>query len=200
MSYDFMFTKENQTKLKQEYAALLPDVWGKDKKMIDFCLKKADLLFKTSEGFIVEIEKPSIKKHFCFGYRLGDDGTEYREANAAASAARKDVDYFLEENLQDLKRRIENLSKENEDYYFQNHYWKQTNNVMKSLVSFHYWEVPADISKGEYKEYTPVNKEARALILAAYKEELKRFTKRLETYLKRYGLSCVHTWSYWQDA
>ena len=175
MSYDFMFTKENQTKLKQEYAALLPDVWGKDKRMIDFCLKKADLLFKTSNGFIVEIEKPSIKKHFCFGYRLGDDGTEYREANSAARQAEKDVDFFMTENLQELKRTIENLSKKDNDYYFQNHYWRQTNNVMKNVVNFYYWNIPADI-------------------------ELKRFTKRLETYLKKYGLSCVHTWSYWVDA
>lgn len=200
MSYDFMFTKENQTKLKKEYAALLPDVWGKDTKMIDFCLKKADLLFKTSDGFILEIEKPSIKKHFCFGYRLGDDGTEYREANSAARQAEKDIDFFMAENLQELKRIIENLSKKENDYYFQNHYWRQTNNVMKNVVSFYYWNIPADIAKKEYKEYTPVSEKDKSLILAAYKEELKRFTKRLETYLKKYGLSCVHTWSYWVDA
>lgn len=200
MSYDFMFTKEKQQELKKEYAVLLNDVWKGNKRMIDYCLKDADILFKTSDGFIVEIEKPRIQKHFCFGYRLGDDGTEYRDANAAARAASKDVDYFMSKNLRGLKQDIENYSKENEDFYFQNHYYSQTNNVMKNIVGFNYWQVPDDITKGEYKKYTPVNKEDRALIIAAYKEELKRFTKRLETYLKKYGLSCVRTWSYWQDA
>ena len=67
MSYDFMFTKEKQADLKKEYADLLPDVWGSDKRMNEYCIKKADILIKTSNGFILEIEKPGIKKDFCFG-------------------------------------------------------------------------------------------------------------------------------------
>lgn len=198
MSYDFMFTKEKQADLKKEYAGLLPDVWGSDKRMNEYCLKKADILIKTSNGFILEIEKPGIKKDFCFGYRLGDDGTEYNEANDAAKAARKSVEYFVEQNLEGLKNTIEEYSKN--DLYYHNHYYSQKNNVMKSLEYFRYYEVPTDIQKKEYKEYTPVSEQDKALIIAAYKEELKRFLKRLETYLKRYGLSCVHTWSYWVDA
>lgn len=198
MSYDFMFTKEKQADLKQEYAALLPDVWGSDKRMNEYCLKKADILIKTSNGFILEIEKPGIEKDFCFGYRLGDDGSEYNEANDAARAAKKSVEYFVEQNLEGLKKTIEEYSKN--DLYYRNHYYRQKNNVMKSIEYFRYYEVPADIQKKEYKEYTPVNEQDKALIIAAYKEELKRFSKRLETYLKRYGLSCVRTWSYWVDA
>lgn len=199
MSYDFMFTKEKQAELKKEYAALLPDVWGSDKRMIDFCLKKADLLFKTSDGFIVEVEKPSIKKCFCFGYRLGDDGTEYKEANNAARQAEKSVDYFVEENLRGLKKQIKEYEKM-ENYFFQDHYYSQTNKVMKNIVGFEYWNTPADVQNKEYKKYSPIPQKDKELIVAAYKEELKRFTKRLETYLKRYGLSCVRTWSYWVDA
>lgn len=48
--------------------------------------------------------------------------------------------------------------------------------------------------------------DARAEIIAKFGDlaELgrvrKAFRKRLDTYLKRYGVSKLHTWSYWADA
>jgi hypothetical protein len=35
--------------------------------------------------------------------------------------------------------------------------------------------------------------------IAILKEERAKFEKRLHTYLKRYGTSKLHTWTYWAD-
>ena len=40
----------------------------------------------------------------------------------------------------------------------------------------------------------------RSLYLAELVRVRKAFRKRLDTYLKRYGVSKLHTWSYWADA
>lgn len=64
-----IFTTTSQKELKAQYRVLMADVW-EDERMIDFCTKKADVIIKFANGFVAEIEKPSIKTHFCFGYRL----------------------------------------------------------------------------------------------------------------------------------
>ncbi|MBR4397056.1 MAG: hypothetical protein IKS93_04305, partial [Methanobrevibacter sp.] len=92
-----MFSKENQKALKEEYKELLKDVWGNDERMIDYCLKKNELLLKTEKGYILEIEKQGIKKDFCFGYRLSSyDTEEYDAANRMASHVQSDADYFFD--------------------------------------------------------------------------------------------------------
>lgn len=53
-----------------------------------------------------------------------------------------------------------------------------------------------------YKQYIQfeLNNDDKKLIMSKLSEELQKFVKRLNTYLKKYGLSCVHSWSYWRDA
>ena len=45
-----------------------------------------------------------------------------------------------------------------------------------------------ELTKAEIKE-----------ILEVYKKQKENFTKRLNTYLKKYGLSKLHTWTYLID-
>ena len=61
-----IFTTTSQKELKAQYRVLMADVW-EDERMIDFCTKNADVIIKFANGFVAEIEKPSIKTHFCFG-------------------------------------------------------------------------------------------------------------------------------------
>ena len=195
-----MFDKNTQKELKEQYRILLGDVWGSDNHMIDFCTKKAEVVFKTEKGFFCEVEKTDIKKDFCFGYSLSRyDSEDYDNANSMAAHAKKSVDYFKEENLKKLNDCINFYSDTSNELYFQNHYINQKNNVLKNVVSFEYWNEPKDIFSKEFKEYTPVSDKDRELIVAAYKKELELFTKRLETYIKKYGLSKVKSWSYWRD-
>ena len=43
------------------------------------------------------------------------------------------------------------------------------------------------------------NKEDLFLIIEVYKQQIENFKKRLNTYLKRYGLSKLTTWTYLID-
>lgn len=195
-----MFDKDMQKKLKEQYRVLLGDVWGSDNHMVNYCAKKAGVVFKTEKGFFCEVEKQSIKKNFCFGYSLSSyDSEDYDRANNMVRHAENSLDYFRKENLKKLNDYINFYSDTNNQLYFQNHYINQKNNILKNVVSFEYWNEPKDIFNKEFKEFTPVSNEDRKLIVDAYKKELELFTKRLETYIKRYGLSKVHAWSYWQD-
>ena len=47
---------------------------------------------------------------------------------------------------------------------------------------------------------TELTESERAAVIAAYETELNKLNKRLDNYLKRYGLSKLKTWTYWQDA
>lgn len=192
-----MFSKESQKQLKAEYRELLKDVW-KDDRMIKYCSSLADVVFKTEDGFYLEVEKPYIETRFCFGYSDSPYDTEdYDRASEMAHYARTNEDHFRETNLRKLKRAIEYYSDKNNDLWFQNHYISQENNILKCIQSFKHWEEPHDIS--DTTKYHKVSDKDRELIVDAYKQELERFSKRVETYLKRYGLSKVHSWTYWRD-
>jgi hypothetical protein len=51
-----------------------------------------------------------------------------------------------------------------------------------------------------YGDVEPMTVEDRQAILAGLKREREKFEKRLQTYLKRYGVSKIRTWTYWADA
>ena len=189
-----MFSKENQKALKEEYKELLKDVWGSDEKMINYCLKENELLIKTEKGYILGIEKQGIKKDFCFGYRLSSHDTdEYDAANRMASHAKSNADYFFEENMKSFRAWIKEISNKDNRFFFQNHYHRQTNDILKNVqcVSSFYPEKP---------DMEFISENDRELILAAYKECAERHSKKIATYLKRFGTSKVRTWSYWEDA
>ena len=189
-----MFNKENQKALKEEYKELLQDVWHNDEGMINYCLKKNELLIKTEKGYILGIEKQGIKKDFCFGYRLNSHDTEeYDAANRMANHVQSDADYFFAENMKTFNAYVEEFSDKDNRFFFQNNYYKQTNNVLKNVncVSSFYPEKP---------DMEFISENDRELILAAYKECRERHSKKIATYLKRFGTSKVRSWSYWEDA
>lgn len=192
-----MFSKEVQKELHDEFRVLLKDVWGDDERMIDYCVSDADLLIKTQKGYVLKIKKPSIQTRFCFGYSDSAYDTEsYDNANEMAHHARTSEDYFRAENLKTLRKQIEQAKSDNA-CWFGNAYSNQGNDTLKTIFSFRYSHIPQDIN--DTTKYQPVTDEDKALIAEALEVELERFSKRVETYLKRYGLSKVRSWSYWRD-
>lgn len=45
----------------------------------------------------------------------------------------------------------------------------------------------------------PMSEEDKAIVIEALTAEREKFSKRLDTYLKRYGTNKLHTWTYWRD-
>ena len=190
---------KNQKELKQRYAEILAtDVWHNDQKMVDYCVKKAAYIVELENGDIVALEKPSIQKDFCFGYSDSRYDTEdYDRAEKMASHARKNVDYFMEQNLKGINSTIANLESDAWDswqYHIRIPYSGQPeNSKLKDIEAFRWHDERA-------QKFPKLEGENLQRVIEGYKVVKADFEKRLNTYLKRYGLSKVHSWSYWQDA
>ena len=186
--------KNDKVMLTEEYTK----VWHEDDHMTSYCTNNT-VSYAKIKDMIIPIDKKSIQKNFCFGYHDSKFDTEsFDRANELAERASKDVHYFLKQNYHHAgyARTIE-LINDSHRYmaYMIPHYCGQDDDCKIYCVNFvNVWE----------KDKVPEN----AIILTnedlieykkALVEAIKSFTKRLNAYLKRYGMSKVNTWSYWQD-
>ena len=73
-------------------------------------------------------------------------------------------------------------------------YYNQPKDSKLKSVRFVKW---FEVAEPDWQELT--ENEVTALI-KGYEIVKENFIKRLNTYLKKYGLSKVNSWSYWQDA
>lgn len=187
--------------LEQEYRAEIAKVWPNDERMVDYCCKKASAIIKLSTGQLMEFEKPSINTSFCFGYSDDMDGSDRKDAQDMASHAGTSEEYFKNYNLSDLREAIEQYEGKGEDKclspYVTHQYRGHQANIV-AVVWLSDWN--AENEAWQFgNDLTPLTKEDRMLILDTYKKELEKFEKRLNSYLKRYGLSKVRSWTYWRD-
>lgn len=129
------------------------------------------------------IEKPSIENKFCF-HDEGPDYELYKSLHADESKMRQ---YFIDQNLGAFTSKIERIEKREEVRV------EESQNSKRShlYIGGYYWER----NKGR-----SVTEEEKSLILEGLKFGLSMFKKRLDTYLNKYGLSKLHTWTYWADA
>lgn len=175
---------------------LASEVWPKDAHMVDYCVKEAAHIVELQNGDIVTIDKPRIQKDFCFGYSLNRHDTEdFDRAQEASAHAETSPDYFMHKNLKDLDNMIallEGKQASRFNFYTGVHYTGQpADSKLKQVVQLDRWD--------EHAGYTLLSEADRSAMLEGYKQVRADFVKRLQTYLKRYGLSKVHTWTYWRD-
>ena len=105
--------------LKQE-APKIPELWNSleewEKKRVDFIggVGKYKLIF----------EKPQIETSFCFGYGFCGVSTQeqYDNANEMVEYARKNQQYFLNENLKNINKEIEAVES---FIYYQSEEWQK---------------------------------------------------------------------------
>lgn len=173
--------------IRAEYAK----VWSG--KMLDYCCGKVSRAIRLPDGKIVIWEKPTIETRFCFG----ESGYDYDDAAKMAAHAKSDEDYFKRENLKQMDLEIGIL--ECPDYrrpYLDRTVYSGAEPLNLYTVSYktRAWAE----ENGAF--YFPLEGENLRLVLEAYQAERAAFEKRLNTYLKRYGLSNVRSWTYWRDA
>ena len=190
-----VMTKADEAALKDEYMARITsngnEHWRK------YYEEEIGVLVRLSDGRILNIAKPSIETRFCFGER----GYDSDDAARMAAHARTNEEYFRSENLKRYKDMIDTLSRTYRDGYHGNEeVWvSEAYGGRPGIVSVNvgdtwcYWE-----RKGE--RVPTVSEEDRERILEGYRKAYAAFEKRINTYLKRYGLSKVHSWTYWLDA
>lgn len=170
-------------------------VWGDDLHMIEYSCKHGTPYILSGDEFIV-IDKPVIETHFCFGYQTDYSGHEYDDAERTRKRCAKSVEYFRNENTKQLKDIICRLKDTSKKAYKQIHYQRGEKQI----------SIKIPYNRDTYERMnrantlTELTESERAAVIAAYETELNKLNKRLDSYLKRYGLSKLKTWTYWQDA
>ena len=172
------------------------EVWKNDTHMVDYCIKESAHIVELQNGDIVTIDRPRIEKDFCFGYSCSSHDTEsFDHAQDMSAHARESTDYFMRQNLKDLDNMIallEGKQASRFDFYTGTHYTGQpADSKLKQVVQLDRW--------GEHAGYSLLSESDRAAMLEGYRQVRADFVKRLQTYLKRYGTSKVHSWTYWRD-
>lgn len=143
---------------------------------------------KLQDGFLV-IEKPSIENKFCF-HDEGPDYETYKDLHKKEENMRA---YFLNYNLRDFDARLKWLETEDDPVYVDTECCKDRVYLRTRQYSWDYCEA-------RDKGFRELSAEERKQCAAAVRFVRSAFEKRLQTYLKRYGLSKIHTWTYWADA
>lgn len=199
-----------QKELKAQYTAELEKAWSSE-KMIKFCSKECDEVIEYN-GLLFSIDKPKIQKDFCFGYGfcggISDEEDEQR-ANAAARRAQESTEYFINENLKPIDEWLETLNNILEEM---GHNWAEGSKPRYMIATgpqYHGqkpdcklrgYTVEDTAKPRSYYSYELCNdEEFIKKLINGYEEVKQRFVKRLNSYLKRYGLSKVNSWSYLVD-
>lgn len=180
-----------------EYLETKNDYWK------EYCKKTTFGVLKFEDNTYLQFKKPIIETSFCFGY--GYCGVSSVEDEQRASDmeeyARTNEKYFLDENLEQVDSRIKILKEVLESDYKVICFMKD-----EQEVSYCDYKKMGDkiVDKAYCHDYTnkiyrvATNKEVK-LILKAYQEVRASFEKRLHTYLKKYGLSKLRTWTFLSD-
>lgn len=132
-------------------------------------------------GKYYAIEKAHIENRFCFH----DEGPSYEFYKKISADDEKLKDYFLSENRRVYTSDINSI-KENGAFV------KLCDNSNRAYVSGSIGSINHDYIKATDEE----TKE----IINALEYALQLLDKRLNAYLKRYGVSKLYLWTYWADA
>lgn len=163
--------------------------------MKNYYRKEVEQIAEIKEGYLI-VDKPRIKTSFCFG--SGWNGISSAEedeiANDLANQARTDEDWFLEENLQEINKKIQILEESLEldcDSYDRVVLVKNGLNQYSVVRRKHaeYWS----------EEYVEASNEEVKEILDLYLSVRETFKRRLSTYLKKYSLTKINSWTYLRD-
>lgn len=196
--------KSDQDELKALYMDIIcKEVWASP-RMQEYARKNAAYIVPLDNGDITDIDKPSIETSFCFGYGYCGVSTQEDEdrASKAEQTARTDQDYFIRENMRDIDGWIEALTDDHYYFYKYTAYTGQPDNSHLKHISYCKLGDTPEYNPGQWSNVRSLEKltdNEKAALLTGYQEVKKAFMKRLNTYLKRYGLSKLNTWTYLSD-
>lgn len=202
---------------KEEVRQIFIDEGNKG-SFLDYMCKTYGLGVRLSNGYVVMAEKRPLETHFCFGHGFCGVSTQEDEdrADDAQHNADTNPNYFKDENLRELRGIVQALKEgkrtqkwggdDNCKYvYLQTCYTRES--VRRSLYFSPYrledlksdFGRPAYMTKEQIEGLLEISDEDKALITKLYEKALADRTKRVDTYLKRFGLSKLKTWTYLSD-
>lgn len=196
-------TKQDKAMLRGEFEK----VWHDDDKMVDWCVKNTSGYIEAG-GLVVTMDKPSIKKDFWFGEHTYD----YDEVVEHADKCSKSVEYFKHENMShcdayNLLQALDGKDWRGYDtsyklYVAKKSYCGQDDDCRLGYVKALTWGTdPREYfaTRSGMIEHREIDDDEKAALREFLEDEVEKFDKRLDTYLKRYGLSKCHYGVYWAD-
>ena len=163
---------------------------GGQKVVIEYGEKRGDLEYYKSrfstgirfpEGVYL-FQKPRIENDFCFR----DEGPEYDYYKELCNDKKLLEEHFIAHNMEQVRE-----PKEGETMYIIKDSWSTDGRVYIRWANYPYSandQIVREATEREQQEYR--------LQLRAVRAE---FGKRVDKYLKRFGTSKLHIWSYWAD-
>ena len=191
---------------------------GDEGSYLDYMCKTYGLGVRLSSGYVVMAENRPLETRFCFGHGFCGITTQEDEDRAYEAQHNADTnpDYFREENLRELRGMVQALKEgkrerkwgykdDCEHVYLQKCYIGDS--VRRSLYFSPY--TLDDLKSGRIRpdymtnesiqNLTEISDDDKALVTRLYEKALADRTRRVETYLKKYGLSKLTTWTYLSD-
>lgn len=166
-------------------------------KTNDWLIQSTTHYVRFENGSIFRFDKPSIKTKFCYGYGFCGVFTEEDENNAEASSESiKKKENFFNANMEYFRELEKTIDiGENQKIYAYNNFKNSSfvylfndNDVMLS-----------NIYQNKIKDAYVLSKKDIKAMKDAIELGKKMFTKRLETYWKRFGSSKIRSWTYLSD-
>lgn len=136
------------------------------------------------------IEKPSIENRFCFH----DEGPDYEFYKSLSNEERLAA-YFKSKNLSKFNNKIERIEK-GDKHTQDKRVWYKIHDGARLELRFY----ELGFRDNEACGWKLCTDEEKSVILKGLKFGRDMLEKRLNTYLKKYGVSKIHTWTYWADA
>ena len=184
--------KETVEMLRKQYAM----TWFNNSEMIDWNIRHIADIAELPSG-IIPVRKQHIETRFCFG----ESGYDYDEAVSMANHARTSESYFRRYNMKYYDDIIQSISDSLIGGYRKlclvNMYVSQPDCCLLREITF---MKPADFKRLEFENYHVATAEEHRIILDAYMRAAKAHERKIDSYLKRYGMTKVHAWTYWRDA
>lgn len=177
----------------EEYIDHIKKIYPTDKTLLDYFRNKTSAVVKLSNGMYLPFEKPKIETDFWFAESSIGTAPTMNEALRSCAVMKSSQQAFIDANTRKMRDNINEL--EGEGWFCLKRKYHSENGVELPIANYHSLRVARYYSGDEI----PLTKEDRQLIIEAEKRELEKFTKRLNTYLKRYGLSKVSARTYWAD-
>lgn len=186
-------TLDKNSDLWQAYRLEIQKVYPQNLRMQNYCIENVSDLLQLDNGLIYAFEKPSIRKDFCFGFGQNGvtDKKSYNNALSMSHHASKSEQYFIDENLAEITKTIKSLEKGAKA--FARRSYTRFDGVKLCDIYVPTWQQRLD--ENEFW----LNAAEQQCYLNKLKSEKAKFEKRLKTYLKRYGLNKVHSWTYLID-
>lgn len=192
------------TRAFDAYMEEMRTYWKNDAGMMKHFRTTTAAVVELENGDLIPIDKPRIETKFCFGYGLYGRSTEeeYNDAENMRQHAETSQEYFIKENLKGIEETIKELKDDSFEVYTALAYIGQAEGT--KTKSYHITRLCNNPEYNpawwaNYKELTKMTTADRERLIKAYEEVKQDFIKRLNTYLKRYGLSKLDTWTYLVD-